>query len=189
MRWIVALFVGLAIAGVVLRGGLIAWVAATLSALLLLKTWRRPAKIDTALAVGLVSVSVLAWVGTWFYVVSVWESGEVVELAIDTPDGVHTARLWVMDVGPNPVVFYDAEPRVARALLSGRPLGFTRAGKQSSRIPHASEAETLSEARSQEVLGAMAEQYGQRNSAATVYYLLLGRLRHRVALVVELLEP
>jgi len=192
LRWIVVLFVGLAIAGILLRPGLVVWVAAILGTLLLLKLWRRPAlaaKTDIALAGGLITVTVLAWAGTWFYVMSVWESGEVVELAIDTPDGVHTARVWVMDMGSNPVVFYDAEPPIAKALLSGQPLGFTRAGKQSSRIPRAAKAETLPEARQQEVLDAMAEQYGERNSAATVYYLMLGRLRHRVPLVIELLEP
>jgi len=192
VRWLVGLFVGLTIIGIALRPGLIVYVAAMLGVLLLLKIWRRPArflKIDIALAVGLITVTVVAWIGTWFYVLSVWESGEVVELAIDTTEGIHTARLWVMDIGANPVVFYDAEPAIAQALLSGQPLGFTRAGEQSSRIPRAAVAETLPEARRKEVLGAMAEQYGERNSAATVYYLLLGRLRYRVSLVIELLEP
>lgn len=33
-----------------------------------------------------------AWVGTLYYVISTYESGEVAELAIDTGNGAHTAR-------------------------------------------------------------------------------------------------
>jgi hypothetical protein len=170
------------------RGGLIAWGALFIGVALLAKIWLKPSKLDPVLSVGLATIPVLAWVGTLYYVISTWESGEVVELAIDTGNGAHTARLWVLDIGAYPLVYYDAEPEVAKSLLAGKPLQFTRAGKVSTRIPKATQVDALPEDEANLILEAMGTKYGDRNSAAEIYYSMLGRSRDRVAVVANLIE-
>jgi hypothetical protein len=170
------------------RGGLIAWGALFIGVALLAKIWLKPSKLDPVLSVGLATIPVLAWVGTLYYVISTWESGEVVELAIDTGNGAHTARLWVLDIGAYPLVYYDAEPEVAKSLLAGKPLQFTRAGEVSTRIPKATQVDALPEDEANLILEAMGTKYGDRNSAAEIYYSMLGRSRDRVAVVANLIE-
>ncbi len=170
------------------RGGLIAWVALLVGVALLAKTWLKPTRHDLGLGVGLAIVFALAWVGTRYYVISTWESGEVVELAIDTNKGTHIARLWVLDIETHPLVYYDAEPDVAKSLLTGKPLQFTRAGEVSTRLPRATRVDTLPEDEANLIFAAMATKYGDRMSAADVYYLMLGRSRDRVAVIVSLIE-
>ncbi len=183
---------GLAIAGALVvlidRGGLIAWTVLILGIALLGKIWRIPSRQDLGLSIGLVLVSILTWAGTLYYVISTYESGEVVELDVDTASGLHTARLWVMEVEAVPVVYMDAEPEVAEALLAGNPLQFTRAGSTSARTPDATEVDALSEDDATQVFEAMEEKYGGRMTAADVYYVVLGRPRDRIALVVKLVE-
>lgn len=170
------------------RGGIIAWSAFSGGIVLLAKTGLRPSRTDLGLSVGLAAVAVLAWVGTLYYVISTWESGEVVELIIDTSDGVHTARVWVLDIGVYPVVYYDAAPEVAQSLLAGKPLQLLRAGEVSNRIPKATRVDTLPEDEANLILEAMVTKYGDRVSAADVYYSMLGRSRDRVAVVADLIE-
>ncbi len=173
---------------VVSRSGLIAWTSLILAVALLAKTWFKPSRWDPALGLGLAAAAAIAWAGTQYYVISTWESGEVVELEIDTESGLHTARVWVLDMAPYPVVYYDAPSVVARSLLSGRPLQFTRAGETDARIPEAARVESLSEQRAAQVFEAMRAKYEERVDAADIYYLMLGRSRDRVALVVNLVE-
>lgn len=173
---------------VVDRGGLIAWGALVIGVALLVKVWLKPSKLDLGLTVGLVTIPVLAWFGTFYYVISRWESGEVVELAIDTSNGAHTVRLWVLDIGAYPTVYYDAEPEVAKSLLAGKPLKFTRAGEVSTRIPKTTKVDALPEDEANLVLEAMETKYGDRNGAAVLYYALLGTPRDRVPVVVNLIE-
>ena len=123
-----------------------------------------------------------------YYVISTWESGEVVELAIDASSGVHTARLWVLDVGAHPLVYYEAEPEVGQSLLAGKPLQFTRAGKVSTRVPKARRVDDVPEDESSRILAAMEAKYADQNSAAVIYYLMVGSPRDRVALVANLIE-
>ena len=170
------------------RGGLIAWSTFFIGCALIAKIWLKPSKLDLGLSVGLAAVSVLAWVGTLYYVISTYESGEVVELAIDTSTGPHTARLWVLEIGPDPVVYYDAEPEVVESLLAGKPLQFTRAGKVSTRIPRAKLVDELPEDRANRILEVMGTKYGGRMTAADVFYVMLGSSQDRVAVVVDLIE-
>lgn len=170
------------------RGGLIAWGTLVVAAGLLVKIWRQHTSLDLMLSVGLAVVPVLLWVATLNYVISTWESGEVVELAIPIEDGTHTVRLWVLDIGPHPLVYYDAEPKVAISLLAGKPLQFTRAGEVSTRIPKARRVETLTEDETNLILEAMATKYGDRNSAADLYYIMLGRAQDRISLIAEFIE-
>ncbi len=186
--FIAGLMVVVALVLIIDRSGLIAWGALFIGLALLTKIRLRPSKLDPGLAVGLAALPMLAWVGTLNYVISTWESGEVVELTIDTPTGTQTVRLWVLDIGPHPLVYYDAEPEAAKSLLAGTPLQFTRAGKASTRIPEARHAVSLPEVEANLILEAMGTKYGDRNGAADIYYLMLGRSRDRVALVVNLVE-
>ena len=178
------------VAGVLVydRSGVIAWLIVVLGALLLAKIWLKPSARDLGLAIGLSALFAISWFGVQQYVISTWESGEVVELEVDTERGKHSVRLWVMDIGAAPTVYYDAEPSAARSLLAGKPVRLTRAGESSLRTPIARQVETLTEQETNDVLEAMESKYGERNGAADVYYLMLGRSRDRVALVVELRE-
>jgi len=170
------------------RGGAIAWTACVLGALLLIKLWRRPSSQGLWLGVALAGVTALAWIGVFNYVISTYESGEVVELAIDTSEGVRTMRLWVLDVNGEELIYYDAVPEVATSMLAGTPLKFTRKGAVSQRLPRARRVDSLPKAEAEQLLKVMGEKYGGRLMAANVYYLMLGVPRDRVSLVVNLVK-
>lgn len=173
---------------VVDRGGLIAWGTLILGGSLLAKIWLRPSKSDTAWSVGMATIPALVWVGTLYYVITTYESGEVVELAIDVGSDTHTARVWVLEIGADPVVYYEADPLVADSLLAGEPLQFTRAGKKSTRRPNAQRVDSLPEDEATRILEVMGAKYGDRMTAADVYYVMLGSPRDRVAVIVTLIE-
>lgn len=173
---------------VVDRGGVIAWGTFVLGGTLLAKIWLKPSKSDTRWSVGMAIIPALAWVGTLYYVITTYESGEVVELAIDIGSDTHTARVWVLEIGADPVVYYEADPEVADSLLTGKPLQFTRAGEISTRIPNAKLVDSLPEDEANRVLEVMGAKYGDRMTAADVYYVMLGSPRDRVAVVVTLIE-
>lgn len=189
-RTLAALIAGLtaasALALLAYRGGLIAGAALLLSVALLAKSRYRPAQQDLPLSIGLAALAVLAWMGTHQYVISTWESGEVVELVIDTAAGPHVARLWVLDLEEDPVVYYDAPPEVAQALLSGTPVQLTRNGSISTRVPEAVRVDDVTDERGARILEAMTVKYGDRNDAATLYYLLLGSPGDRIELLAAL---
>ena len=170
------------------RGGLIASATMLAGAGLVAKAWLHPSNRAPAFAISLAIVPVLLSVGAYYYVISSWESGEVVELAFETEEGPHTARLWVMDVGSSPTVYYDAPPEAAKALLAGAPVQFTRNNVTSTRTPQARPVEALPEEEANLILEAMLTKYGDLNGVATVNYLLLGRPTDQVALVVNLIE-
>ena len=110
----------------------------------------------------------------------------MVELAIETDDGTLTTRVWVLDLGTTPVIYYDAPPEAAESLLAGTPLRFTRAEKISTRIPSATPVDALPATEADLIFAAMATKYGDRLRAADLYYLMLGRPRDRVAVVARL---
>lgn len=168
------------------RSGLIAWATLVFGIALLIKIWLKPSRSDPGLGLGLAAVATLAWAGTFHYVISTWESGEVVELAIDTDSGTHTARVWALDMGEDPVIYYDAGEEAAESLLAGRPLQITRGGEVSTRIPDAKRVEELPEAEANRVFEAMVAKYGDRVDAADIYYLMLGRAGDRIAVVARL---
>ncbi len=177
-----------AIAGIVLvaaRGGILAWAGLAAGLMLFLKIYLRPSPKDVALSIGIAVIWALTWGATIYYVLSTWESGEVVELAIDTPNGTHTARVWVLDTDTSPVVIYDAEPEIAAALMSGKPVKFTRHGAVSVRRPEAVPAEKMPQEDLSTIYKLMDEKYGRRNVATDVYYSMLGRLRDRELMIVR----
>ena len=193
LRKITVLIAGITTAAalwlVIERGGLIAWTALVVGALLLAKIALRPSSLDLRISLGIAAVFLVAWFATRAYVIATWESGEVVELTVDTARGPHTARLWVLDIGTDTTIYYDAEPHVAAALLAGKPLRFSRAGQVSTRIPDAVPADAVAQDRANVILEAMAAKYGERNGAATIYFALLGRARDRVAVIADLDLP
>lgn len=187
LPYVVAILTTLLAVGLVLyRGGVIVWLALILGALLLIKIWRKPGPRDFILGCLLASLSFAAWMVTYFYVIFTWESGEVIQLAVQTEQGPHVARLWVMDIDDTPVVYYDAVPHAAQALIAGAPVLFTRNGETLVKQPQATPVDTVPEASAVEILAAMENKYGDRNLAATVYYLMLGRPHDRVPLLVVL---
>lgn len=170
------------------RGGAIAWGTCVLGGALLVKVWVKPSESDTAWCLAMAMIAALAWAGTFYYVITTYESGEVVELAIDVGSDTHVARVWVLEMGADPIIYYETDPVVAESLLSGKPLQFTRAGETSTRIPHAELAGSIPEDEANRVLEVMGAKYGDRMTAVNVYYALLGSPRDRVAVVVTLKE-
>ncbi len=165
------------------RGGLLAWIGVLLAPALLFKIVRRPSPRDAALAVAVLAVWVVSWGATWAWVMSTWESGEVVEIEVD---GAHTARVWVLDIGDEPFMYYDAPPDVARRLLAGAPLTMTRDGHVTRACARAARVRDLPEEQVQDLLGRMEQKYEGRNTATTVFYAVLGVERDRVGLLIGL---
>tara|TARA_R110002073_G_scaffold18215_2_gene67747 strand:+ start:214 stop:807 length:594 start_codon:yes stop_codon:yes gene_type:complete len=190
LRKIAGLVAGLTAAtGLILlvtRGGLIAWAALFIGALLLTKIWLKPSKYDLAMSSVVAIVLVSSWIGTFYYVISTFESGEVVELQIDTENGLHIARVWVLDIGAHPIVYYDTEPAVVESLLAGTPIQLTRSGETSTRIPEATLFDELPEDEANQIFEVMGDKYAERNEAVEVFYSMLGSPRNRIDVVARL---
>lgn len=165
------------------RGGLLAWIGLVLGALLLLKMLRRPSPRDTTLCVAILGIWGIAWGATWYYVVSTWESGEVVQIEVA---GGHTARVWVLDMNDGLSMYYDAPPDVASRLLEGARLSMTRDGHVRDECATASRVAELPEEQLQGLITRMEEKYEGRNTATDVFYAVLGVRRDRVGLLIEL---
>lgn len=165
------------------RGGLLAWLGVALGALLGAKVLLRPASRDAVLALATLGLWAVAWVATWTYVRSTWESGEVVQLELA---GGHVARVWVIDPSDGPVMYYDAPPDAASRLLAGTSLTMTRDGQARQECATAVRADELPEERLQELYGHMEDKYQGRNTATVVFYSVLGVQRDRVGLVIRL---
>ncbi len=148
-----------------------------------LKAAFRPAPRDAVWAVAALVLFGVAWGTVWFYVVSTWESGEVVQLTLADN---HVARVWVLDTEAGPAMYYDAPPRVAELLLASAPVTMTRNDGDVQGCARASRVEALPEARVQQLLGRMQTKYAHRNTATAVYYALLGVRRNRLGLVIEI---
>lgn len=171
------------------RTGVIPVLAALTGIALLVKIRFKPGPKDLALSIVLILATLTAWVGTLYYVISSYESGEVVELVVDTDTEPHVARVWIFEMAERPLVYYDAPPDIAAPLLAGSPVQLIRGEQSSTVIPQTRRADDLPVDEQNQVLGAMAAKYGDRMTAADIYYLLLGRPYDRVALVIDLGEP
>ncbi len=170
------------------RGGVLAWTGVLVGVVLLVKLFALPSRWDVRVCLTAMLLWGVAWAGTLYYVRSTWESGEVVELVIDLPSGTHAARVWVLDSGDTSLIYYDAPPAVADALLSGRPVRFTRGGVMSVRQPQARRVAEVSAQEANAIFALMTDKYGDRNAATDVYYAFLGRSRSRVPIVVRFIE-
>ena len=179
----------MAIAGLVLvmeRGGVLAWTGCIVGLFLSIKSMYRPSAMDAAFVLGSCIMWPLAWFATNYYVISTWESGEVVELIIPIPGGEHTVRTWVLDDDKSALIYYDAEPEVVSALQSGNPVRFSRGGVDRSLVAKVTLVNDLQPERTIRIFDLMNIKYGDRNAATGVYYTLLGRSRDRIAIIVEL---
>jgi hypothetical protein len=185
---IAALVAAAGLALIVERGGMLAWAGAIAGVALLVKGSIRPTSRDLFLILAAASVWALIWVGTTYYVVSTWESGEVVELGIETPDGTHTARVWILDVDRSPVLVYDAAPEIAEALLHGNPVTVRRDGQLTLERPLARRIDDVPQDEVDAIFRLMDEKYGRRNLATDVFYRFLGRQRDRTVMIVKLEE-
>lgn len=168
---------------VVDRGGLLAWSGAVLGALLLLKVLLRPSPRDVLLSVATLGVWAVSWGAAWAYVVSTWESGEVVQIEVAGGD---IARVWVLDTSDGPLMYYEAPPDVANRLLAGAPLSMTRNGQVQNECANASRVEELPEEQVQDLLSQLEEKYEGRNTATAVFYAVLGVQRDRVGMLIRL---
>ena len=189
-------YLAVAIAGLLLasgvlllmeRGGVFAWLATIVGIALLINIFARPSDTDVRTSVvGLVAVAA-AWIVTYLAVIVTWETGEIAELHVETPAGVSTTRVWVLDFDGDTVIFYDAEPEDA-AILRGDPkISVTR---EDVDIEY-SQIEVIGaeEAAAEEVLRVYEgwnEKYGNRNLATPVYSLMFGRSRTKEAFIITL---
>jgi hypothetical protein len=175
-----------AMALIVERGGVLAWAGSVAGVTLLLKILVRPAASDLGISIATVVAWALAWAGTIYYVISTWESGEVVELGIHTPNGMHTARVWVLDDDAWVVLVYDAAPEIAEAMMSGNPIRLERNGRVSTGHAVATPVADMPQAEVSRIFQLMDDKYGRRNLATDVFYRFLGRSRDRVVMMVKL---
>ena len=83
---------------IIQRGGALAWLTTLMSVGMIAKAWFKPGRFDTLWVLGIPLAAAGIAVLTLQYVIGKWESGEVVELSIPTPQGTHIARLWVLDI-------------------------------------------------------------------------------------------
>jgi hypothetical protein len=186
----VAVAILLLAAGVVLiyqRGGVLAWLGLLLGAGLLLKFWIRPSKWDLPLGLTISTVWTLAWAAIFYYVISTWETGEVVELTIETPSGGHTARTWILEEPNALMLYYDAPTQAADALISGAPIAVMRGSEPLSFKQYtAVRVDDMPGDEINKLLDLMSKKYGERNAATDIFYRFLGRSRDKIGVVVEI---
>ncbi len=158
------------------QGGALAWLGAGLGSLFVAKSILIPSARDR-LAVGVVwGIWLLAWPAIFFYVVSVWEQGEVVELSIQAGEKTHSVRTWVMDDEESPVVFYDAPGSVVQDWIDAERIQVKRGAETSAFRPSTVLASELPEADVERVTALVEQKYGA-----------LGRTPDRVTLVIWLM--
>ncbi|MEM7097355.1 MAG: hypothetical protein AAF541_03780 [Pseudomonadota bacterium] len=170
------------------RGGMIAWSTLLFGIALLVKMKLKPSASDLLLSLALATLPPIIAATTFSYVISTYESGEVVELTIPTQDTPHIARVWIFELDGGDWIYYDAPPAAAISLISGNPIQVERNKGQVTRTPQVRTADTLSEEEAARVFQAMADKYGDRMTAADIYYVVLGNPRDRVALIANLIE-
>ena len=189
-RITIAIGVTLLLLGIALvyeRSGILAWTGVMLGAGLLLKTWLRPSPMDLPVSLSISSLWLLAWVGIFYYVISTWETGEVVELTVATSTGAHTARVWILEDPDSLMLYYDAPAHAAQALMQGAPLTVIRGGQPLSfKGYEVKQSDEMPEEEITQVLTLMSEKYGDKVDAADIFYGFLGRARDRIAVVIEL---
>ena len=168
------------------RGGVLAWLGAVLGAGLLLKALLRPAPTDLPVALTLSTMWMISWAAIFYYVISTWETGEVIELTIELPEGNHVARTWIIEAPEALILYYDAPATAGAALVSGAPIKVKRGNEPFLFSQYsAAEVKDMQESEINAVLALMAKKYGDLNDAADIYYGFLGRSRDRIGIVVK----
>lgn len=180
----------LLIAGIILiyeRNGVLAWLSLILGAGIILKAWYRPSNLDLPLAIATPLVIAAAWGNIFYYVISTWETGDVVELNIQTSEGSHIARTWILEEPEALVLYYDAPGLIANALTNGASLQVTRNGNELNFDSYtATREDEMTSGEIDHVFNLMSEKYGDRVDAADIFYGFLGRASDKVGVVIRL---
>lgn len=168
------------------RGGILTWLGLILGSTLLLKSWLWPARRDLPLCLALAASWLLAWPAIFYYVISTWETGEVVALTIETPQGDYRARTWILEETNVSILYYDASTAAANALFSNSPIEVLRGGQPLSFDRYeANRIDDMPPDKVERLFALMLDKYGERNAATDFYYGFLGRSRDRIGVVLE----
>ena len=169
------------------RGGLFAWAGIILGIVLLIKTSALPSVADVKISVLTTATFVATWAATYLIIILIWESGEIAELHVENSEDVSTTRVWVLDLGGDTIIFYDAEPEDA-AILRGDPkISVTRENTEIkySQI-HVISSEDARTDSLNRVYEGWSEKYGNRTLATPVYSLMYGRSRTKESFIITL---
>tara|TARA_A100001037_G_scaffold40520_1_gene31588 strand:+ start:229 stop:825 length:597 start_codon:yes stop_codon:yes gene_type:complete len=169
------------------RGGLFAWAGIILGIVLLIKILALPSVADVKISVLTTATFVAAWAATYLIIILIWESGEIAELHVENSEDVSTTRVWVLDLGGDTIIFYDAEPKDA-AILRGDPkISVTRENTEIkySQI-HVISSEDARTDSLNRVYEGWRQKYGNRTLATPVYSLMYGRSRTKESFIITL---
>ena len=169
------------------RGGLFAWAGIILGIVLLIKILALPSVADVKISVLTTATFVATWAATYLIIILIWESGEIAELHVENSEDVSTTRVWVLDLGGDTIIFYDAEPEDA-AILRGDPkISVTRENTEIrySQI-HVISSEDARTDSLNRVYEGWSEKYGNRTLATPVYSLMYGRSRTKESFIITL---
>ena len=169
------------------RGGLFAWTGIILGIVLLIKTLTLPSVANVEICVLTSAIFVAAWAATYLAIILIWESGEIAKLHVENSEDASTTRVWVLDLGGDTIIFYDAEPEDA-AILHGDPkISVTRENTEIkySQI-HVISSEDAPIDSLNRVYEGWGEKYGNRTLATPVYSLMYGRSRTKESFIITL---
>lgn len=180
----------IAIAGyfAITRGGLVAYGALVLFAVVLAKCLLAAGKWDLRLSIGALVVTIAALGASIALVYTTWESGEVIELRINTDTGIHSVRTWIMDDDGVPTVIYDLDPFVLEQMTRHPEVSVTRRGTVRG---YRAQAVTLGQADAdlvERISRLMDVKYRDETWATDVFYIMLGREAGREVAIIRLLD-
>jgi hypothetical protein len=169
------------------RGGLFAWAGIILGIVLLIKILALPSVADVKISVLTTTTFVATWAATYLIIILIWESGEIAELHVENSEDVSTTRVWVLDLGGDTIIFYDAEPEDA-AILRGDPkISVTRENSEIKYSQfHVISSEDARTDSLNRVYEGWSEKYGNRTLATPVYSLMYGRSRTKESFIITL---
>ena len=170
---------------VYLRGGGLAWSGVIVSVLLLAKHVALPSRRDVFVVLGFAALWAASWPAAWAYVRSTWESGEVVEIDVRISDESHAARVWVLDVDGDWLMYYDAPPRIAQALIAGAPMTVERGERRMEGCANATRVSDMPSEERDALLAVMEAKYGEQGHATTIFYAVLGGRKDRIGLALR----
>ena len=190
-KLIAAIIAGLiSLLGIVLiwqRGGIFAWIFSITGALLLIEIVIRSRTTMLKRTVVTACTLTALWLLTYGSIIGIWETGEVVELNIDTGSEEHQVRVWLLDINDNIEIFYDAEPDVAEFLLNEPKVSLVRNDQTLEFLKvEISTLETAPAEKMNQIFELWNEKYGSRNLATPIYSLMFGRAKDKVALILTL---
>ena len=159
----------------------------TFGIVLVIKILALPSLADVKISVLTTATFVATWAATYLIIILIWESGEIAELHVENLEGVSTTRVWVLDLGGDTIIFYDAEPEDAAILRSDPKISLTRENTEIkySQI-HVISSEDAPIDSLNRVYEGWGEKYGNRTLATPVYSLMYGRSRTKESFIITL---